>query len=79
MQEKEQPAFDDSQFPALGGGPRGQGAGLANGGERPSSLEGVNLYANLGVHKGMLPSEFNIQVSPFPFSLVPFSTFWPVL
>jgi len=63
LQEKEQSTFDDSQFPALGGGPRGQGTGLGNGGEHPSSLDGVNLYANLGVHKGMLPSEFNIQVN----------------
>lgn len=39
--------------------------GLANG-DRPSSLDSANLYASLGVHKGLLPSEFNIQSEEFP-------------
>lgn len=64
VQEKEQPAFDASEFPALGGGARGQ-AGPS--GEASGSMEGANLYANLsGMHKGMLPSEFNIQSEEFP-------------
>ena len=64
-QEKEQPAFDASEFPALGGGLRGN-VGLANG-DSSGALEGSNnLYANLGMQKGMLPSEFNIQSEEFP-------------
>ena len=65
LQEKEQPAFDASEFPALGGGLRGN-VGLANG-DSSGTLEGSNnLYANLGMQKGMLPSEFNIQSEEFP-------------
>ena len=64
-QEKEQPAFDASEFPALGGGLRGS-VGLPNG-DSSGTLEGSNnLYANLGMQKGMLPSEFNIQSEEFP-------------
>ena len=65
LQDKEQPAFHDSEFPALGGALRSSNVGLPNG-DRPGSLDGANLYASLGVHKGLLPSEFNIQSEEFP-------------
>lgn len=64
-QEKDQPTFDASEFPALGGSLRGQSVSLPNG-DGSSNVEGANLYANLSVHKGMLPSEFNIQSEEFP-------------
>ena len=35
-------------------------------GDRPSSIDSASLYASLGVHKGLLPSEFNIQSEEFP-------------
>lgn len=65
LQDKEQPAFHDSEFPALGGALRSQNVNLANG-DRPGSIDSANLYASLGVHKGLLPSEFNIQSEEFP-------------
>lgn len=67
MQEKEQPTFDASEFPALGGAVRGAAVRLPNGDTGSAgTLDGANLYANLGVHKGMLPSEFNMQNEEFP-------------
>ena len=65
LQEKEQPAFHDSEFPALGGVLRSANVGIPNG-DRPNSLDGSNIYAHIGVHKGLLPSEFNIQSEEFP-------------
>ena len=62
-QEQEQASFDPSDFPALGGPPRGQ-AGLANG--DGAGLGAPDLYSNLGMHKGVLPSEFNMQSEEFP-------------
>lgn len=65
LQDKEQPAFHDSEFPALGGVLRSANVGIPNG-DRPGSLDGSNIYAHIGVHKGLLPSEFNIQSEEFP-------------
>ena len=65
LQDKEQPAFHDSEFPALGGVLRSANVGIPNG-DRPGSLDGSNMYAHIGTHKGLLPSEFNIQSEEFP-------------
>ena len=65
LQDKEQPAFHESEFPALGGVLRNANVGLPNG-DRPGSLDGANIYAHIGQHKGLLPSEFNIQSEEFP-------------
>ncbi|KAK9829533.1 hypothetical protein WJX72_006351 [[Myrmecia] bisecta] len=66
-QDTEQPAFDSSEFPALGTGQRqqpAQGNSLANG--DGTSLVGAELYGNLA-RGGLGPNnEFSIQNEEFP-------------
>lgn len=67
-QDEEQPAFNQADFPSLGGGARQQGhAGMANGGGDGGGLGGAELYSSLAQQKVTNQlSEFSIQTEDFP-------------